>query len=92
MHFRGKKNKELPSRIRKMWPNFVGVISLLCLAFFAWASAGPVPIVNEVSGGSGVNRSCIQRHSRGHEFGAMTLLKFQTKMAATWKQEVQQAG
>ncbi|XP_017094931.2 uncharacterized protein [Drosophila bipectinata] len=30
-----------------MWPNFVGIISLLCLAFFAWASAGPVPIVNE---------------------------------------------
>jgi len=35
---------------RKMWPNFVAVISLLCLAFFAWAKAGPVPIVNEVSG------------------------------------------
>lgn len=32
-----------------MWPNFVAVISLLCLALFAWAQAGPVPIVNEVS-------------------------------------------
>lgn len=32
-----------------MWPNFVAVISLMCLAFIAWAKAGPVPIVNEVS-------------------------------------------
>ncbi|XP_064551350.1 uncharacterized protein LOC135437377 [Drosophila montana] len=31
-----------------MWPNFVAVISLFCLALFcAWAQAGPVPIVNE---------------------------------------------
>ncbi|BFF94519.1 uncharacterized protein DMAD_12126 [Drosophila madeirensis] len=30
-----------------MWPNFVAVISILCLALVAIAHSGPVPIVNE---------------------------------------------
>lgn len=51
-----------------MWPNFVAVISLLCLALFAWAQAGPVPIVNEVSTQRGVwgvcVRVCVRQWSR----------------------------
>lgn len=48
---------------RKMWPNFLAVVSLLCLAFFAWAKAGPVPIVNEVSGRQGADGARRKRSS-----------------------------
>lgn len=46
-----EKKSKVKRKIKtcEMWPNFVAVISLLCLALFAWAQAGPVPIVNEVS-------------------------------------------
>jgi len=46
-----------------MWPNFLVVVSLLCLAFFAWAKAGPVPIVNEVSGRQGADGARRKRSS-----------------------------
>lgn len=80
-----KKSKvKRKTKLCEMWPNFVAVISLLCLALFAWAQAGPVPIVNEVSTHRSVgskwygeyeyvwSRKCKKFTSSANLFGTMT--------------------